>query len=349
MKVCHIVSTFKIGGAEKLVYNYFENRKCFSNDDLSFVALTSNKNKFVKNDDDITFLSSKSEYNPFLIFSILSLVRNNDIIHIHLFPTLYWVVFAKLLTFSKVKLVYTEHSSQTNRTKYKIFKYLDRFVYGQISKVVAVSNGVRDSIVERQIISDHKIDVVLNGVPLPVEITRNLKENNNFRLLQISRFTYQKDHETLIKSLLYLPENVILDLIGDGENMGNMVNLVTELNLSHRVVFHGELIEFNEIIVRSDIIVLSSNFEGLALSVIEGMAFRKPVVGSNIPGLDEIIMGYGYLFKPKDEHDLAKHIISLISNIDEYQNISEKCYERAQHFSIEKNISNLNKLYAEIK
>lgn len=349
MKIAHIINTFKIGGAEKLVYDYYQNIEMFNSSKIDFFALTSRNKKLTSHNDKINFLSNNSEYNPLLIFRLMSIVNKYDIVHIHLFPTLYWVLIAKIISFSKVKVIYTEHSTQNNRSKYKVFKYLDRFFYSYINEVVAVSNGVANELNRRNIINKKKIKVITNGIVLPNDVKYKKTNSNNFMLLQISRFSYQKDHETLIKSLNYLPKDIHLELVGDGETKTQIEFLVKDLGLEKRVIFHGELTNFENIIEKSDVIILASNFEGLPLSILEGMAYRKPVIGSNIEGLREVVKGYGFLYEPKNEVDLARYIRDLYFNQCLHSEIAEKCYTRAKFFSIESHIIKLNILYDQVK
>lgn len=51
---------------------------------------------------------------------------------------------------------------------------------------------------------------------------------------------------------------------------------------------------------------MSSHWEGFGLAAVEGMAYAKPVLGSNVPGLAEVIGNQQLLFTPNDEYELAK-------------------------------------------
>ena len=66
------------------------------------------------------------------------------------------------------------------------------------------------------------------------------------------------------------------------------------------------------ILKASDIVVMSSNFEGFGLAAVEGMAAGKPVIASDVEGLSNIVEGAGLLFEPHNEKDLAAKIRLLM-------------------------------------
>ncbi|HKQ33642.1 MAG TPA: glycosyltransferase, partial [Thermodesulfobacteriota bacterium] len=89
-----------------------------------------------------------------------------------------------------------------------------------------------------------------------------------------------------------------------------------ELRLSNRVIFLGQRNDVRELLLGCDLFVLPSLFEGLPLSVMEAMAAGKPVIASDIGGVNELIRDgeTGYLVPPGDTHALARSINTLISD-----------------------------------
>ena len=149
-------------------------------------------------------------------------------------------------------------------------------------------------------------------------------------------------------SLQYLPQNVKLILVGDGDLIIASKQLVEVLNLKSRVKFLGIRTDVPRLLNTADIIILSSNHEGLSLSNIEGMSVGKPFIGSNVPGLKEIVQGHGLLFEKGNEKELADLILQLINDPDYYKKIANQCYNRAKEFDIDKMIDQYITLYQEI-
>ena len=81
---------------------------------------------------------------------------------------------------------------------------------------------------------------------------------------------------------------------------------------------------------------MSSHWEGLSLSNIEGMASGKPFVASDVNGLHEVTEGYGILFPHEDAKALSVILQRLHDNETYYQQVAESCYRRAQMFDINK-------------
>src|SRR5690606_28837728 len=94
----------------------------------------------------VIFLSKRSIYNPLLIMKLGKYMKGYNIIHVHLFPALYWAVLAKILYFINVPIIYTEHSTDNKRRRSKIFKAIDRLIYRRLSFIGCISNATLDNL-----------------------------------------------------------------------------------------------------------------------------------------------------------------------------------------------------------
>jgi glycosyltransferase involved in cell wall biosynthesis len=353
MRVLQVITSLATGGAEKLILDsvpLYEKRRIKVD-----VMVLNNKETVFSNrlkevfSGQIIGLSSGSPYNPFLIFKIIPKLRNYDLVHFHLFPTLYWVVLAKLLSCSKVKLIYTEHSTNNRRRESLVFRVVDKIIYKKIDKIVCITGGVKKHLTNHLKIR-REISVINNGINNELFKTifdtscANL-EKSDFKLIQVSSFRKQKDQPTLIRSLVYLPINVKLTLVGDGPLIEENKNLVKELNLETRVEFLGIRYDIPSLMASADVAVLSSHWEGFGLAIVEGMATGKPAIASNIDGIREIVEGYGLLFNKGDEKGLANLVDALMTDVKFYQDTATACFERAKDFDIDTMVNKYIKLY----
>jgi glycosyltransferase involved in cell wall biosynthesis len=347
LRVLQVITSLYTGGAEKLIV---DSVSLYQDKDIKMDVLTLNNNKtpFWKkleqnNECELKGLTSKSIYNPFLIFKIIPYLKKYDVLHLHLFPTLYWVVIAKWISFSNVKLVYTEHSTNNRRRDKLIFMIMDKFIYKKLDIIICITEGVKENL-ERHLNIKKEIIVINNGID--VKRFYNSRKNEffnffakeDFKLIQVSSFRKQKDQLTVIRSLKLLPEKVKLLLVGDGELIEENKRLVNELNLQTRVFFLGNRYDIPELINYSDVVILSSKNEGFGLVIVEGMASCKPVIASDIPGVKEIVKDNGLLFEKGNEIELAKLINMLIEDDEFYHKIARRCYARANDFDINKMI-----------
>lgn len=358
MKVLQITNSLNIGGAEKLVSEmipHFVDRGI----PTDLLILKKSKTFLYERLNDkgvkVDFLSKGSVYNPLLIFKIIPYLKEYDLIHIHLFPTLYWVVIAKFISFSKTKLVYTEHSTSNKRRRKKIFRLLDSFIYFKLSSVACISDATKENLSRHLILKTIDIQVVLNGIDLDA-IKKNLPaENKNeffgkddFVLIQVSSFREQKDQRTLVKSLLYLPSEVKLILVGEGYLKTSVEDLVRQLNLQDRVLFLGLRNDVPQLLYTADVCVLSSRYEGFGLAILEGMALAKPSIATDVEGIREIVDGHGLLFKKGNSKDLADKISSLYYDKSYYKKIALQCLHRSKQFDIKIMVDRYIGLYQKI-
>ena len=93
---------------------------------------------------EVIYLENRrySLYNPKFFFQLRKIIKEFDIVHVHLFPALYWVALAKYFSSASCKLVLTEHSTFNNRQSFKILKPIERFIYSKYDAIVAISEGV---------------------------------------------------------------------------------------------------------------------------------------------------------------------------------------------------------------
>lgn len=354
MKILQVITSLKTGGAEKLILDsvpLYQQKKI----EMDVLTMKKEETPFYKqlkqsSNGSIDGLTKGSVYNPILIFKIIPYLRNYDVLHIHLFPSLYWVVLAKWLSFSKTKLVYTEHSTGNRRRENWILKLIDRFIYRGIDKVITISNDVDSNLKTHLKFEEDFYALIENGINVSLYSNaiawpkNDFFEHESFILIQVSSFREQKDQATLIKALKFLPEDIRLLLVGDGPLKKQHENLSKNLGLEERIIFLGLRDDVPKLMKTADVAVLSSNHEGLSLASIEGMA-SGPFVASRVPGLREIVDGYGLLFQKGNERELAECVLKLYHDKKYYNEIALKCLQRAEEFDIIKMVNSYIDIY----
>jgi glycosyltransferase involved in cell wall biosynthesis len=358
MKILQIITSLYTGGAEKLLVDSIPLYRKMGID-MDLLVLNGDETPFFhslkKSGVKIHYLTKgniKKIYNPLLVFRIIPYLKKYDMIHVHLFPTLYWVALAKLLILSKIKLIFTEHNTNNTRILKKgIWKKVDKFIYRQYDKIVSITAEVQKVITDHLSDFSEKFCVINNGIILSdwyCEKIKN-KETETKTVIQVSAFRPQKDQMTLIRAMQYLPDDVRLLLVGDGDMRPKCEELVKELNLSDRVSFLGVRTDVPELLHSADITVLSSHYEGFGLTSIEGMAACKPVIASDVPGLREVVAGVGLLFPVGDEKILAERINELLSDSDYYKKVAKACLDRSKKYDINKMVDQYIELYKSIQ
>lgn len=361
MKILHVIGNLGSGGAEKLlletlpIYNekgIKSDLLVFDETDYPFLQLLKEKKCC-----EIFSFGKGTIYNPLTIFKIIPFLSKYDILHVHLFPAQYWVPLAKIVSFSKIKLVLTEHSSSNPRMNNLYFNKLDMLLYRLYDKIVCITDDIKILLLNYTKLSNEKFEVIYNGVNLELidnakpyiksEILQQLTDEDKL-VIQVSRFSKEKDQLTVIKAIQHLPENIKLLLIGDGETRKANEELVINLNLQNRVFFLGIRMDIPNLLKTADIVILSSFYEGLSLSSIEGMASGSPFIATNVPGLSNIVKDAGVLFERGNDRELSNYIKKLLSDDLFYNHVVERCLLRSNNYDINSMVIKHIEMYKKI-
>lgn len=359
MKVLRVINSLHIGGAERSIVgnvpvhikNGYEMDVLLLNGENTFFLRELEKEK-VK---IITLGRSKKITNLLFIFKIAKIINEYDIVHAHLFPSLYWVALAKVFKRSKTKLVFTEHNTHNKRRNLILFKYIERYIYKQYEEIIAITPEAKKNL-EQHLNRYQNIVTIYNGVDLnkiasekdSLPISFKEKYKGKKILVQVASFRDQKDQDTLIKTMRLLPTNFHVLFVGDGERITACKKLAESLGVSTKISFLGLQDNVGGVLNIADVVIMSSHWEGFGRAAIEGMAAKKPVVGTNVPGLAEIVKDAGLLFEVGDENELARLILKLCNNEEFYNEIANKCFERAKDFDIKKMVSSYEEVYKKL-
>lgn len=360
MKILQVITSLQIGGAEKLVTDL----------SLLYQKAGHDVNVLVFNGTD-TILKRKLEKAGIKVFSLgkeqsvyklshilklKSFLPQYDIIHTHNTACQYFVAIAKILSHCKhTGFITTEHSASNRRRNIIGFRYIDRWMYKQYNEIVSISGKATENL-QSFIGKRYKIKTIFNGVNLnafinSTSLTPNEIPNynpNDYNICMVAGFRIEKDQDTLIRTLVHLPKNYKVWLVGDGIRRQELENLVKEYKLTDRVIFWGIQSNIPSILKASNIVVMSSHWEGLSLSSIEGMASERPFIASDVDGLHEITEGAGILFPHEDDKKLAEEIKKLSEDENYYKTIVNKCLIKAREYDIEKTKTQYLKLYESI-
>ncbi|WP_337437866.1 glycosyltransferase [Prevotella sp.] len=350
MKILQVITSLSTGGAEKLISEITPmlRDKGHQVDVLAFDgADTAFKEALIDKGIKVySFGRNCNIYNPLFIFRLAKLMKNYDIVHTHnTAPQLFAAVGSVLCS---VVLCTTEHTTSNRRRDWKWYAWIDKWMYSRYDKIICISNQAEDNL-RKYLPKVKNVCTIFNGVDInrfhnakPLD---TLKSNKKV-VAMVAGFRYQKDQDTLIKAFTHLDKDKYeLWLVGDGERRSILEGLVNELGLTDNVKLLGIRNDIPNVLQTADIIVMSSHFEGLSLSNIEGMSVNKPFIASNVDGLREVVDGYGVLFPHEDYKALASIIKKLSADTDYYQQVAAKCWERAQMFDIQKMVDAYNEVY----
>lgn len=352
MKILHVITSLHIGGAEKLMVDLLPRLKQMGHE-VELCVFDGTKTPFYEQLEatgvPIHPLSiGESVYNPMHIFRLCRLMKDFDIVHTHNTSPQLFAAIANI--FGKQILITTEHNTTNRRRDKWYLKFGDLWMYRQYKKIICISDQARENLFN-YIGDDSKVLTVYNGIDVSRFVNANpvVDHDSNYKkITMVSAFRPQKDHKTLIKAFDLLPDNYLLQLIGDGELRKEIEDFAKQFSCAVRICFMGNRSDIPAILKGSDVIVLSSHYEGLSLSSIEGMASGAPFIASDVDGLREIVDSYGILFPHGEEHALAASIIKVCEDKQYARIIADQCQQRAAQFDIRMMAESYNKVYSSI-
>lgn len=335
MKILHIINSLDIGGAQRLLSDLIplQIKQGLRVSVLVGEELNNEFSKKIQDSGCEIVREDSSKYTSFKsIKEIRKSIRNYDVIHVHLFPSLYLVALASLGL--KTKLIYTEHSTSNRRRGKWYFKPIERFIYRQYNRIVSISQQTQAALQNWLKSHDGRFVVINNGVDIKKFESANVRVRVK-SLIMISRFVDAKDQATVIKALQFLKPDVTLTLVGDGPNIKNCQKLAESIGVAERVEFLGTRSDIAELIASSYIGIQSSNWEGFGLTAVELMAAGKPIIVSNVDGLKQVVEGAGFIFEKGNYKQLAEKLKVLLQNPNIYTETAKKCLNRAKQFDIQ--------------
>ena len=256
---------------------------------------------------------------------------------------------------------YTDHISRISGIPQPLEgrnKFLKRILSRRYDKVLCVSQFVLDDLRRNKLYSHlilfrHFIntDRFRPDEAVRTNFRKELHAEGRFVLLTVAHLIKAKGIEVLIKALAVLPENVVLWIVGEGDESESLRQLASELNVTGRVRFHGLQNNVAPFMQAADCFVCPSLWaEAAGLVNLEASATGLPVIASRIGGIPEYVEEgrTGLLFLPGDHLELSRCVRSLQENSDMHQKMSNRARAWVvEKFSAESGVSNYLNLYRE--
>ena len=251
--------------------------------------------------------------------------------------------------------IITEQNVYLDRSKIRLF--VDKILSSHTKKIIAVSEPVKEFILQKQKISGKNVRVIHNSFDqfkFKIEKSKKFKKElgikNNFPvILSVGMLGRSKNQKIILEALSMVNLDFTLLFLGDGPERDNLIRLTKELKLNNKVKFLGWRRDVSKILNASDIFILASYTEGISLSLMEAMFMKKVCVVSNIkPNKVLINCKNGFLFPPDNSEELAKIIFKLIKNQSQWSklgNLAKKTVETK--FSTMQMIKNYENVYQE--
>lgn len=293
-----------------------------------------------------SLIEINSQFGVFL--HLLFNATKYDVIHVQNSKALVWVVLSKW--FYKTPVAYTRRVDFVPQGFFTLWKYK------QLDKVVAISEAIRNILVNQGM---QCIDVI----PSMVKERKLNKKNAEYAIQHLdltgkkiiattAAFVPHKDPHMMVKAIAELKKlrnDFVFLHFGEGELMHEIKAEVEKQNLQQKYIFMDFRDDAEDFFSVMDVFVMSSQEEGLGSSVLDAFLYGVPVASTDAGGLKETVEGCGLVSPVKDYKALAANINQLLNDSDLRKSVTEKAKQRvAEKYSVQKNTERYLTLFRQL-
>lgn len=244
---------------------------------------------------------------------VLELMREKkiDVVHTHhRMAAFYARLLRPLHPFVFLNNVHNTFEDKRRLTRFALEKAVNIAVGEAVKKNMVEDYGLPEEIV--RVIPNAVLPPVLSGQSDP--LLDKLHAQGKFVIANIGRVNTQKGYAYYLEAAAQLKDKPFAFLVvGDGVLLEQMQQKAAQLQLTDTVYFLGYRSDVADVMQGSDLIVLSSLWEGFPLTPIEAFSVGKTIVATEVPGTLEIVIHEenGLIVPLKDPTAIASNIVRL--------------------------------------
>lgn len=324
MRVLQLIDSLDAGGAERVAVTYAN--ALTDEIEKSFLCAT-RKEGLLKNtiDDRVEylFLNKKHKLDILAFIKLFRFVKKEEINVIHAHSSSFFTATLVKYVSPKIKLIWHDHygnSEMLDKRKFDVLKWCSR----KFSAIICVNKELEKW--AKRHLNTNNVYFLRNAVSFPSKSekeTIKLKGVAGKRIVCLANLRPQKDHRNLLnafKIIVQKHRDYSLHLFGQNWNdtyFEEINHLMNEPILKEAVYYYGSQTNVYKILTQCDIGVLSSQSEGLPLTLLEYGSAGLGVVCTNVGQCAEVINGYGKIVAPKQPDQLAHAINYYIEHHNE--------------------------------
>ena len=255
-----------------------------------------------------------------LFLLIKEIFKNKDCLVVSFQANIYCGLLSKLFGFN---LIIRSNSSPEGWSKNFIKTFIYKIGLNAAEKVIVNSKDFKNIIKKKFNVNAITIYNPLNKEEIIKLSKKKIKfsffENGYLNLINIGRLEDQKDHITLLNAVKLIKNKIKVKLliIGNGNNQNKLNRYIEDNKLNRNVKILNNINNPFPYLLRSDLFILSSKFEGLPNVLLEAITLNKFVISTNCStGPSEILVnGKGGILIPiKNSKKMADNIVYYYKN-----------------------------------
>lgn len=236
-----------------------------------------------------------------------------DVIHAHWwFPN--GVSAAAASRLSGIPLVTTSHGTDLRLLgSTPAARPLAKFVFGQSARVTCVSTWLADQAAEFS-----RVTPSVAPMPVATDMFRATGDRDVNRLVFVGRLSEQKGIRAAIDALALMKRSIVLDVVGDGAERGELMQLAVRKGVSDRILWRGHVRhdEIPALLARASVLLAPFTHEGLGLVAAEAQLCETPPVAFASGGITDVVTtdATGILVPEGDVQALAAAAERIVSD-----------------------------------
>lgn len=349
MKILHFLGTTRFGGVAEIVH-YLARYHTDAGQHVDILSMCHSSEhfdatgKFENLGCKVYHAPTDHRYSPRQLIRLVRLMRQYDIVHIHLFPQQMWGALAALLarvSGKKPVIITTEHSTYNNRRSYPLLRYADRWMYRRYNSIVSISPATREALVDwlGPDFDSRRIVNITNGIDIdrfdkatPSDVEGFEVKPDKKYICWSGRLQHPKSPVVLLKALTHLPAECEAVIMGEGQLESDCKRFTKAYSLENRVHFLGNISDVTRVIKHCSAGVLSTDWEGFGLAVAEFMASGIPTIVSDVPGLRDVVDNPKLTFEPNNDIQLSECLRKVLYDNDFRTGVVTHCQRRVCDF-----------------
>lgn len=236
-------------------------------------------------------------------------------------------------------------------------KYHEKVKQYFVNYQIAIAENDKNRMIKYFGMKAEKIKVVNYGIDIDDVRKSGVKPsiaeyriNRTFKFVNIGRFTYQKSQEDLLKAVILLKDeytNFKLTVIGEGEEKDKLNNFVSDNNLGDYVKIESYKKNIHEELLKHDVLVMTSRFEGVPYVVSDSMALGIPVIHTDVGGVSNVIRNGvdGLIVRVGNIKEIKDAMKRIALDGELYKRIQESAFKKIEEYSIRRMVDEYVKLY----
>lgn len=360
LRVCHVITGFETGGAERVLLQTV--RRLDATRFESLIVCLRNRGPLSAEAErsgvETIHLGTGRRPGPATLWRLARIFRQRGVAIVHAYLYDASIVSRLAGRWAKVPVVLTSTRAPPHYLPRPAW-WLDRLTAHWCQRIIAVSKDTADVITRVEGIAREKIVVIPNGVDLHRFAPRDFRDARThwgidegmFVVASVGRLSPEKGHHYLLRALAAarsaIPSIACL-IAGDGPLRHEIATQVRTLGLEGVCRFLGEVPAVETVLAAADVAVLPSVFEGMPNIVLEAMAMGCPVIATAVGGSTELVRHgeTGFLVPQADAAALADALLELARSPERRSEMRARSREIAKAcHGIEHMIHSIEHLY----